>query len=454
WPNGSTLKIKFIGGSDVQHQKVKKFAAEWLNYAYLGFAYVTSGDADIRVAFDPHKGHKSLLGKSSASDQSTPSMNLAIGSTHADDADSRRHILHEFGHALGCIHEQSRPDAHIKWNKTAVYKYYGGPPNNWTHPQVDYNVFYQYEKPKVTTSSHWDAKSIMMYPVRKEWTTDGWSCPWNLDLSAEDKSFMASMYPSPATLTAETPSRPISKGSRQKIVVKGTKTSDVCVGITGIETAADAYNERPDKINFTMGYFTEGSKLDVEFYPYQDTYMFNASVSVIDLVKDLDFHNGIVDLDSPNSKKPTKVWVEFQTPYDEPPEVVTFIDCFQLEHQWVIKVWPESISRTGFWLCSQNADPANHHGLRATWISLPARRGAPRSGTFTGSPANGFKGHVEFKRRFRKPPLLFIALTELNADSTKFLRFRIEASKLTEYGFDWEVKSWWDSVNKVIGGSY
>ncbi|KZS88164.1 zincin [Sistotremastrum niveocremeum HHB9708] len=453
WPNGSTLRIKFLDGTEEQHRRVKKHAAEWLKYAYLGFSYVTSGDADIRISFDPNGGHNSKLGTNSARNQNEKSMNLAMKSWHTDH-DSREYILHEFGHALGCIHEQARPDVPIKWNKDAVYKHYAKPPNKWTTKDVDWNVFKKYDADKIITSSYWDSTSIMQYAVPKGLTTDGWWCPWNTELSSADKAFIASMYPSPTVLNLQTVSRPMSKGNMQRIKATGVHTSNVRAGITGLETVADSSAPRRDKLNFTMANWEEDSKIEVEAYPYQDTYMYNVAVSAIDLVHDVDFQSGQQHVACPSSKKPTKVWVEFEKSYKDAPEVITFINSFQLENEWVMKVWPEGITKDGFWLCSQNYDPSNLHSLDAQWISIPARRGAPRTGTFAGTMLNDFKGHVEFKRRFTKPPLLFVALSQLDADSKHFLRFRIVTTKLTEYGFEWEVNSWWDSINAIVGASY
>jgi hypothetical protein len=41
-------------------------------------------------------------------------------------------VIHEFGHALGLIHEHQNPSGGIQWNKPVVCRYYEGPPNNRT----------------------------------------------------------------------------------------------------------------------------------------------------------------------------------------------------------------------------------------------------------------------------------------------------------------------------------
>ena len=77
------------------------------------------------------------------------------------------HISHEFGHAIGCIHEHQNPSGGIDWNKSAVYKYYEGTPNNWSIEEVDSNIFQKY-KIKQTQFTQLDVASIMMYPIPKE----------------------------------------------------------------------------------------------------------------------------------------------------------------------------------------------------------------------------------------------------------------------------------------------
>jgi hypothetical protein len=112
--------------------------------------------------------------------------------TPADDL--RAVTLHEFGHALGLIHEHQSPAAAIPWNKPAVYDYYAGPPNYWTPEQVERNLFGLYDG-EVTQYSHFDPQSIMLYPIDPALTLDGSATGWNRALSETDKSFVGQLYP-------------------------------------------------------------------------------------------------------------------------------------------------------------------------------------------------------------------------------------------------------------------
>jgi hypothetical protein len=103
-------------------------------------------------------------------------------------------VTHEFGHAIGCIHEHQNPANNIPWDKEAVYRYYQGPPNYWTREQVDINLFTRYEA-DISQFSAFDPQSIMLYPIPNEFTIGDFEVGWNKALSATDKQFIATVYP-------------------------------------------------------------------------------------------------------------------------------------------------------------------------------------------------------------------------------------------------------------------
>jgi hypothetical protein len=103
-------------------------------------------------------------------------------------------VLHEFGHALGCIHEHQHPDAGIPWDRQAVLRYYTGPPNNWPPDKVESNLFKRYTKPQ-TQFSDFDRESIMLYPVDESFTIGDFQVGWNKKLSKTDKEFIGAIYP-------------------------------------------------------------------------------------------------------------------------------------------------------------------------------------------------------------------------------------------------------------------
>ena len=197
WTVGSIIKVKFVGGSADLQKKVRAVAERWTapGLANLRLNFVPGGDADIRIAFMPGKGSWSHLGtfcRRIPQDQPTMNYGWLTDASTADEI--QRVVLHEFGHALGLIHEHQNPQNPIKWNEPAVIQDLSGPPNNWDLPKIKHNMFAKYDPAKVTATGV-DSTSIMMYPIPKAWTLDGFSADLNSDLSPSDKALIHKVYP-------------------------------------------------------------------------------------------------------------------------------------------------------------------------------------------------------------------------------------------------------------------
>jgi hypothetical protein len=196
WERGRTLSISFLDGDRAMHAKVEMFAQEWTQVANINFAFGSNPNAEIRIAFS-QPGSWSLIGKDALDPRTPkhhPTMNFGWLTPGLPNDQVRRVVLHEFGHALGLVHEHQNPATHIPWNKEAVYRFYQGAPNFWSKEQVDINIFQVYDQ-TLTLHTEFDPRSIMLYPVPAELTTGGFSVGWNNDLSDTDKAFIAQQYP-------------------------------------------------------------------------------------------------------------------------------------------------------------------------------------------------------------------------------------------------------------------
>jgi hypothetical protein len=196
WPNGHTIRVRFLNGSEYVKEKVRFYANEWTKYANIHFDFVQSGPAEIRINIDNVGRSNSLVGTDalSVTDQDEPTMNYGWLFDYTEETVFRRTVLHEFGHALGLAHEHEHAESGIQWNYDRVYAHYMKKPTpGWTKEQVQNNIFNTYSVS--LSNSIYDRYSIMHYPIDASFTLNGYSVPWNTNLSDNDKRLIAELYP-------------------------------------------------------------------------------------------------------------------------------------------------------------------------------------------------------------------------------------------------------------------
>jgi len=198
WKNGRSLGVHFLDGSPTQRDKVEHYAQMWSQYANINFDFSNSTEAEIRISFQADPGSWSAVGTDCLLPEdfpkSQPTMNFGWLSDDTDDVEYLRVVVHEFGHALGAIHEHQNPKSGIQWNVPAVYAYFSGPPNNWTKEEIDFNVIQKYSLDQLNATK-FDRKSIMLYAFPPELVVGGVGTPENTNLSGGDKKFIGKMYP-------------------------------------------------------------------------------------------------------------------------------------------------------------------------------------------------------------------------------------------------------------------
>jgi hypothetical protein len=197
WNPGETIKIRFLDGDVSLQERVKEVALEWTQFANLNLVFVEQAPAPIRIAFEQGQGSWSYLGTQCRQiKEPEPTMNYGWLTPSSTDEELRKVVLHEFGHALGLIHEHQNPQGGIKWNEAAVINDLSGPPNNWNEQQIRDNMFAKYEG---VTATNVDSESIMLYPVPMSWTLPDesgkqFSSDTNSVLSNVDKDFIRQCY--------------------------------------------------------------------------------------------------------------------------------------------------------------------------------------------------------------------------------------------------------------------
>jgi serralysin len=204
WDNGQTLKVKFLSGSKMLQDRVTKLAKVWETHANIKFNFVKPDEeAHIRVMLGTGEGHYSFIGMVSKlipGDEQTMALDtLDLGDNMAA---WQRTVQHEFGHAIGLLHEHSSPVSGINWDKKKMYAHYAK--MGWTKDDVDAQVFASYAV-SYTNGTKYDNKSIMHYPILAWQTTDGYAVPWNSAISEGDKSIIKMLYPKTGDRLNEVP---------------------------------------------------------------------------------------------------------------------------------------------------------------------------------------------------------------------------------------------------------
>ena len=194
WKPGDEITVSFIDGDKKMMQKVWQAAHGWIGPDMANLKFVPrSKGGQIRISFKL-RGSWSAVGTTCrhvAAEK--PTMNFGWLKPDSTDAEINRVVLHEFGHALGLIHEHQSPSGGITWKRAQVIADLQGPPHFWTDAQIETNMFRKFEKKEVNATKL-DEHSIMLYPIPKTWTT-GFSSSTNAELSELDRKLIRKIYP-------------------------------------------------------------------------------------------------------------------------------------------------------------------------------------------------------------------------------------------------------------------
>lgn len=196
WSDGRTINVVFMDGSATQKMKVMAQAKKWEQFANIHFNFnATKASAELRISFVADSGSWSYIGTDClVIAKSEPTMNFGWLRDDTSDVEYERVVVHEFGHALGAIHEHQNPKGGIQWNEAAVYAYFAGPPNFWSKSETFTNVIMKYSVDQLNASKY-DKHSIMLYQFDGALIKGGQGTPLNTHLSAGDKRFIRKQYP-------------------------------------------------------------------------------------------------------------------------------------------------------------------------------------------------------------------------------------------------------------------
>ncbi len=210
WMNGSTLNVRFMGGSSTEQTVAKQQAEWWAQVANLKFEFNNALNAEIRITFDQNDGAWSYVGTDCRGiplDQPTMNLGFLDGGTAA----------HEFGHAIGLAHEHQNPAGGIQWNEQVVIREAAKAPNFWNEAKTRHNILRKYSAEQVN-GTKFDPDSIMLYFFPASWTLNGIGTKANEVLSAMDKAFVAGakMYPKAGGTTSTAVELPVNAKRRRQ----------------------------------------------------------------------------------------------------------------------------------------------------------------------------------------------------------------------------------------------
>jgi hypothetical protein len=169
WVNGTKLHYYFFpngpwAGPPAQRDLVVKGFKVFADLK-IGVEFVPVNDiaeAEVRIGFLKGDGAWSYVGRDviDIPGQQERTMNFGWDLTR----DTRREFVavHEIGHTLGFPHEHQNPFSGIVWDEPAVYRYFGGPPNNWPQNQTFHNILRKLPQSEVQGTA-WDPDSVMHY---------------------------------------------------------------------------------------------------------------------------------------------------------------------------------------------------------------------------------------------------------------------------------------------------
>ncbi|KAG5649820.1 hypothetical protein H0H81_001882 [Sphagnurus paluster] len=200
WPNGSVLTYSFFGGTKNQQAAVDSIAPEWTYYADLDFKRISdnSQDAVIRIGFDAGGGCWSAIGVDANDIQKDKlTMNLGwIANSAIVAPKDRGTILHEWGHAIGLLHEHQSParGGNLTLKEDAVYTYYRTAPRNWSRDLIKSQIIDVYSTHNLSNFSKLDKKSVMMYFMPSSMNVERIPVDTNNNLSEMDKAYVVINY--------------------------------------------------------------------------------------------------------------------------------------------------------------------------------------------------------------------------------------------------------------------
>ncbi|KAI1797245.1 hypothetical protein LXA43DRAFT_983441 [Ganoderma leucocontextum] len=475
WRNGRVLRVRIVNGTDTMKDKVRQYANLWTEHANITFDFVDSGDAEIRVNIDSSHASWSYVGTDNlVISQTQPTMNFGGLTDSSSETEFSRVILHEFGHALGCIHEHQSPAAGVPWNKEAAYEYHATTVG-WSQVDVHRNLFQLYSS-TTTQYSEFDTTSIMLYPISASLTTNGFAVQWNTQLSETDKSFIACAYPRDAeelyiasfnTMEVRAWDHPATDAvKRERFPTAYNHLPKLAVGLNWLDVSNGA--------NIRVKAFADSittSSTNIHINTWSDTTLYSAGCTWFPsgaAVNDPDFQVGqfctMEDHPWQSPQPKTSRWIAFERAYASPPKVVIWLNELDMARgkNWRVVATATGVTATGFTLHLDSWSNTEIYSATAAWIAYPSDKAGVVSGSYNtqdvrpwNKPQLANSGRVDFPcGAFQRAPTVLLAFNSMDVDACHNLRLKLGADSVSKDGLNWHIDSWYDTILYSAGASY
>ena len=201
WPKHN-LQVHFIDGNQTMAETVLTQLKKWTAVCNLKFEQSELTGSDVRVTFR-NQGHFSQVGTDARGLPGEQTMNLAMNQSTMTEPYNMSVILHEFGHAMGMVHEHSSAASNLRFKSAREIatifagRFGEGADFEETVRLVEFNILKKYKDKELIKFSKFDADSIMIYALPGSCFTDGNAIDANLDLSDIDKEYARQLYGAP-----------------------------------------------------------------------------------------------------------------------------------------------------------------------------------------------------------------------------------------------------------------
>lgn len=198
WTDRSELHVRFVDGDVRVWARVATVITSPVGWNYasrMQFVFDQSPTAEIRVSFARGASWSQVGNYVLPLPQSQPTMQLGWLNWDTPEQELRRVTLHEFGHALGFIHEHESPNVQIPWDKDAVYDHYWRM-SHWDKAMVDSQVLSPMTREECAAGTY-DADSVMHYGIGAHLVLDRVARGGRTELSAQDRAMAEAWYGPP-----------------------------------------------------------------------------------------------------------------------------------------------------------------------------------------------------------------------------------------------------------------